>query len=157
VDSAEGRSEAYDIVFAQESVMTETELKFYGAMATAIASLIVAIVTHFSARSNQREIEKLKGEIVDSNAERDARRDYQYEARKRLYEQCGPLLFQLSEAAESAYHRVMSLASRAREGNLEPGGTSFLKDSYFRLSTLYRLFVPAAVLKLRPTRVLSSA
>ncbi len=39
--------------------------------------------------------EVLKVTIADEKAEKDARRDYLYEARKRLYQEYEPLFFQL--------------------------------------------------------------
>ena len=128
--------------------MTETEIKLWAAILTAIASLIIAIVSHLSTRSNQRAIEKLRDEYAESRAESDAKRDYQYEARKRLYKECGPVLFQLAEFCEAAFYRITGLAQTAQLGNLEPGRNSFLRDEYYRVSTLYRLLAPSAVLKI---------
>jgi hypothetical protein len=133
--------------------MSETEIKFWTALVAATASFVVAIFTHVSSRNNQKEIEKLRARYADSNAERDARRDYQYEARKRLYHECGPIVFQLAELSEAAFYRIIGLAETASRGNLEPGPTSFLRDEYYRVSTLYRLLAPSAALKLMQRRL----
>jgi hypothetical protein len=122
------------------------QLKLWGALIAAIASLIVAMISHFSNRSNQRDIEHLRSTLQAADAERNAKRDYEYEARKRLYHECGPAFFQIMELSESALHRITGLARTAREGNLEPNGPSFLTDDYYWTSTLYRLLaVPAVV------------
>jgi hypothetical protein len=133
--------------------MTETEIKLWTALVAAFASLIVALITHISGRSNQRAIEQFRDELGEKSAERHARRDYQYEARKRLYQECGPTLFQLAEFAEAAYYRVTGLAQTAKQGNLEPGRNSFLRDDYYRTSTLYRILAPSAALKLIQRRL----
>lgn len=91
----------------------DDENKIWVAIIAAVASLVVALFSHFSTRSNQRAIEKLINERLD----RDALRDYEYEARKRLYRECGPILFQLAEQAEAMYYRIIGLAGTARQGN----------------------------------------
>jgi biopolymer transport protein ExbB/TolQ len=73
--------------------------------------LLVAIVSVLAtARTNRRvarlteELEeqklRLASELEEQRAVRDARRDYEYEARKRLYAECEPLLFEAAELAE---------------------------------------------------------
>jgi hypothetical protein len=89
-----------------------------------------------------------------------ARRAYEYEARKRLYQDCEPLLFQLSQNAGVAIGRVISLAREAREGRLgTPDGPLSgdpAEDSgrgyYFR-STFYQLLAPLAIAYLLRTRL----
>src|SRR6185369_4404651 len=53
---------------------------------------------------NQSDIELLRSRLGEQGKDRDARRDYQYEAHKRLYAECEPLLFQLADFAEHGYH-----------------------------------------------------
>ena len=67
------------------------------ALIAALTSLVVAGITHLSGRSNQKAIEALRDRYAEDTAERNARRDYRYEALKRLYHECGPIVFQLSE------------------------------------------------------------
>jgi hypothetical protein len=129
--------------------MPDTEIKLWTAVIAALVSLLIAVFSHFSTRRNQIAIEKLR----DQTAERSAKRDYEYDARKRLYEQCGPIIFQLTELCESAYFRITGLAGTARQGNLEPGRDSYLRDEYYRTSTLYRLLAPSAALKLLQRRL----
>lgn len=122
------------------------------ALISALSALIVALVTYFATRSNQRDIEHVKAELLEKKAERDALRDYEYEARKRLYHECGPLMFQLLEQAEGVLNRVRNLARTASQGNLEPGQT-WLSRKYYRLSTLHRFLEPLATLKLVQNRL----
>jgi hypothetical protein len=93
--------------------------------------------------------------MEERRRERDARRDYEYEARKRLYSECGPLLLQLVELSESAYRRVASLARTAAQGDLPADGRGWLADpkGYYYLSTAYWLLAPLAVVKLLQRRL----
>jgi DNA repair exonuclease SbcCD ATPase subunit len=85
----------------------------------------------------EQDLELLRGRLREVEAERDARRDYEYEARKRLYSEIQPLLFQLQELSESAYRWVMSLARTAQQDQL-----SWLSKGYFLSTTLYRFTAP---------------
>jgi hypothetical protein len=98
---------------------------------TAGASLLVAIIAAlFTMRNNKQlavlsdSLEKqrlrLASELGRQRSADDAWQDYTYDARKRLYQQCLPLLFQASDLADNARHRVASLARRAHDGKL-PG------------------------------------
>jgi hypothetical protein len=146
--------------------VSDNDAKFLTAVITAIVSLGVALFGYVATRRNQRDVEQLKAILAEQKAERDARRDYEYEARKRLYRECGPLFFQLSELSEIALNRIRSLARTARQGNLEPGPSSWLHANvddanpaawmyrnYFWLSTYYRVLAPLAVLRLLQARL----
>src|SRR5262245_1125989 len=127
--------------------MSEDQLKILAALAGSIASLLVAVISFLSTRANQRELETLRADLAEQKAERDALRDYEYEARKRLYHDCGPLFFQLSELASAALGRIFSLARTAAQGNLEWGQSFWLEDEYYRWSTLHRLLAPLAAVR----------
>jgi hypothetical protein len=73
-------------------------------------------------------------------AHSDARLDYEYEARKRLYEECQPIVFQLIAASAGLWGRLSSMAERTAEGHLKPGESSWMRDGYYARSTTYRLF-----------------
>jgi hypothetical protein len=135
------------------NIAAEEQSKFWVALIAAFSSLIVAIFTQFSSRRNQREIENLRDRLDAARADRNAKRDYEYEARKRLYHECGPSFFQLMELSEAAYYRITGLAKTASEGNLNPGENSFLTYEYYRISTLYRLFAVPAALKIIQRRL----
>lgn len=98
---------------------------------------------------HDRDLERLKTELSDSNSERNARRDYEYEARKKLYAEYEPRLFQLIEASESAFYRVLSLARCIREGALTPHDGGWLEHrGYYMRSTIYKLLAPIALFKI---------
>jgi hypothetical protein len=118
------------------------------AVLAALASLAVALINYFGSRRTQREVESLRAELAERKSERDARRDYEYEARKRLYHECEPLLFQLYEASENALYRIHSLARTARKGNLDPADSWLGGPDYYMTSTIYNLLAPVAVFKL---------
>jgi phage tail tape-measure protein len=96
----------------------------------AIGSAVLAYMGNSALEKRKSElttqIEAFKAGLADDLAARNARRDYEYDARKRLYAQVEPLLFQLFEAAETAFNAVASLARTQRDRNLpgwlSPGG-----------------------------------
>jgi hypothetical protein len=114
----------------------------------AVISASAAAAAAFFTFRMQRQLEVIKGSLAEAQAERDAQRDYTYEARKRLYSEIQPLLFQLMELSESAYRWVMGLARTARQGQL-----SWLSKGYYLRMTIYRLTAPLAVFRLIQRRL----
>jgi hypothetical protein len=91
----------------------------------------------------QAKIESLKADLAQQGKDRDARRDYEYEARKRLYDEVEPVRFNIYEALEEAFYRVGSLARTSRSGNLGIGDDSWIEEpGYYLLSTIYKLLLP---------------
>lgn len=121
-----------------------TQPPVLAATITGIVALILALWNFFSGRRAQTEIEILKNSLAQKKSESDARREYEFEARKRLYQEYEPLLFQLIEAAENALHRIQSLARTARHGNLTDEGW-LSQFNYYTKSTIYKLFAPVAL------------
>ncbi len=132
--------------------MSDNDVKIMAALIAALTSLLVAILGYFFSRRNQRELEKLKAEYAESKSEKDALRDYEYEAKKRLYHECGPLLFLLLESSERALKRITNLARAASEGNLS-GQDTWLSKKYYKLSTWYTLLQPLAIVNLIQKRL----
>ncbi len=162
------------------------DIKLWVAYIAAAASLLTVLINVLLTRSSERKrrehegrmaaqkeqhdktIEKLRSELggqlkqfeaqlEDQKAERNARRDYEYEARKRVYHEVEPILFQLAELAEGGLHRIYSLARTARNGNLSDPATSWLGSAdqgyYYYHSTAYHLFAPLAAVKLLQRRI----
>jgi len=100
-------------------------------------------------------LKNLESDLTELQAARNARRDYEYEARKRLYAEVEPVLFQLMELSEGALYRIYSIARTARDGDLDPASKSWLgsDQSYYFRSTIYYLFVPMAAIKLLQRRI----
>jgi hypothetical protein len=102
----------------------------------------------------QQEIEELKSRMDERRSAETARRDYEYEARKRLYAEIEPIRFQVCEALEEAHYRVRSLARTARSGNLGIGSESWVANSgYYLRSTIYKLILPVTYFRLMQRRM----
>jgi hypothetical protein len=123
------------------------------AIITAGISAGISILSIYLTKKNDVTLEKLKSKLEIEKAEHDARRDYEYEARKRLYQECEPILFQFAELSESALRRIYALARNAKEGNLGPERYWLSTDHYFIRSTIYRLIAPMAAFKLLQHRL----
>jgi hypothetical protein len=123
-------------------------------LAVACASGGISVWATRSARRANRELEEFKNDLAQHAKERDARRDYEYDARKRLYADLEPIAFQLVVAADEAWHRVRSLARTAREGHLVPNDHWLANQlGYYSLSTMYKLYAPAAVIRMMQQRL----
>ena len=156
--------------------MSDENVKLLAAAIGAGSSLVVAVVGYYFTRKNQRslqaqvanyqrklevlknrnqrKLEDLRDQIDLRKSERDALRDYEYEARKRLYLECGPLLFQLFELSEGALNRIKGLANTAAQGNLGKDVTdNWLARPYYKSSTLYKLIAPLAMVSLIQRRL----
>lgn len=119
----------------------------------AFAGSIVSLAWNYRTQRQAAALADWKAERDAERAElqagRDAERDYVYDARKRLYTEFQPILFQLVEACESAYGRIANLTIASKEPALELHGKNWLRDSdYYRLSTIYRLIAPAVHVRL---------
>lgn len=127
----------------------------------ATVSLVVAVIAMATSHANSKKLAKsneklaaLTSALREEESTRDARRDYEYEALKRLYTQCEPLLFQFFELAEDAESRVRALARDSRGGNLRPDGTGWLAtEGYYFNSTVYRFFAPLAAIRILQQRL----
>jgi hypothetical protein len=125
------------------------------AFVTALGSLVVALLNGRATRRAQAEAQKheralarLEASFREQEAEGDARRDYEYKARLRLYEEYEPLLFRLMEVAENGLYRIHSLARSSRLGDLTPAEGWLSHRGYYLSSTMYRLFAPLAIFEL---------
>jgi hypothetical protein len=118
-----------------------------------VSSVITAVLTTIFTRKNDIRLKQLENEQAIKRAEQDARRAYEYEAKKRLYQECEPILFQFAELSESAVRRIYALARNAKEGNLGPDRYWLSTDHYFIRSTIYRLLAPMAAFKLLQHRL----
>ena len=128
------------------------------AVIAALSSLFVAGVSYLSSRKNARDLESLKVDLAEKQAEKNARRDYLYEARKRLYQEYEPLLFQLVELSDTALGRIYGLARTARESDLGPDHSGWLSpdnpsSSYYATNTIYRFLAPLVIIKLIQRRL----
>jgi len=127
------------------------------ALIAAGASVVVSGVTaglgYVTKRRQDEQLAQLNDALEEARAERDAQRDYRYEARKRLYAEFQPLFFQLVELCESAYNRVLSLAQASRDGYLGPGPGNWLEERYYMLTTVHRFVAPLVLFRLAQRRL----
>jgi hypothetical protein len=122
-----------------------------GAAIAAIGGFIVAFYQAQQKRQadkklseSDRDRARLVAELDEARDQANAQRAYEFEARKRLYKELQPLLFQLKEQSENARWRIGGLAESAREGRLYPRKRNRLREdspSYLP-STLYRFMAP---------------
>lgn len=90
------------------------------AVVSGAAALVVALVALIQSKRNQTaqsdaalKLEELRADIATKRSEADARQDCEYEARKRLYTEVSPLLFQLSELSDAARHEMRRLCDES--------------------------------------------
>lgn len=127
--------------------MDEQSGKILIAIIAAAVSLIVAIYNSITSRKVNKEIEVLKNKLSQESSEKNARRDYEYEARKKLYQEYESLLFQLNELASIAYSRIEGIAKSFQDGSLNRDDWTEVTNEYFK-NTIYKLIAPLAIYKL---------
>jgi hypothetical protein len=126
------------------------------ALITAAGALALGIVNNRATR----RAATLNKQLADEHDAAHALLEYQYDARKRLYSELGPLAFQLGLQAEQAFWRVHGLALSAKQGRLvgcnNPDDNKLRKGSALYLpSTIYRFMAPLATYWLFQQRVTS--
>jgi hypothetical protein len=122
------------------------------ALIAAVSSAVISIISLLLSNKNNSQLEELKHKLEVKRDEQAARRDYEYDARKRLYKEFEPILFLIAEYSDNAYHRIIDLATSSRNGRLGKEGW-LSKNEYFMKSTVYRLFLPLAAFKLMQRRL----
>lgn len=127
--------------------------KVIASIVTALMALLIAIWNFFTNQKTNRSIEIFKAQLADKKADKDARREYEFEAKKRLYHEFEPLLFQLVELSDNAIHRIQSLARSSKHGNLIDDKGWLSQFNYYTKSTIYKLFAPIAVFQLMQKRM----
>jgi hypothetical protein len=111
------------------------------ALIAAFTSLATSVYQVIQGRRNEHDLEIVKLKLAEQQADSNSRRDYEYNALQRLYEEYEPIRFQLIDAVESAKYHIEELQ---QEMDWRQGwqGIDLL------LSTVYHLFLPAAVYRL---------
>jgi hypothetical protein len=138
------------------SLQPPVQAAVVSAAVSAVVTLAVAALSPFAQRGIERlkgrigaDTERLKAQIAEEASVRAARQSYEFDARKRLYAELEPLLFQLFEASENSYYRVVSLVRTHRYHHLGMSENSWLTNfGYYYLSTIFRLFLPIAIYRL---------
>ncbi|HEX5701729.1 MAG TPA: hypothetical protein VFX97_00760 [Pyrinomonadaceae bacterium] len=132
----------------KESVRLQREMKAVDAL-LAEKKQEFDVQIEVKRQSFQKELEAIRSGFEDENAEKRARRDYEYEARQRLYKEIEPLLFQLTEKGEDTLYRISGLAGESKNGNLtSSGGWLSVPDHYYTISNMYKFIAPLTFIKL---------
>jgi len=88
----------------------------------------------------------VRADLQETLAQKQAIREYRYNALKNLYENFEPILFQFHELSEEALLGIIELARNAKKDkNENPEDLSI--GSHFMKLTLYRLLAPLAAFK----------
>ena len=116
----------------------------------AIISLIASSINSYLAykfnKKKDTDIAKLQNDLAIIKDEKNARRDYEYEAKKRLYQKFEPLLFQFNELGENTLKRVKAFSREAHNQKLEDWLSD--TDGYYFKNSVYRIFAPLSIFKL---------
>jgi hypothetical protein len=129
------------------------------ALVAAVAAIVVALINTVVAlrgqralRIQQEEIATLTDKFQRRRSRSEAWMEYQFEARRRLYDQCEPLFFQLADASDYALRKCHDLAKphvwkelEPRRENLDAQGHWMLCDSTELIATAHALFTPIVV------------
>jgi hypothetical protein len=142
------------------SALASMDLKMNLALVAALASVVVALISgaftlraQRNLRVQQQELARLNDELQRRRTRSEAWIEYRFDGRKRLYDQCEPLFFQLAEASDYALRKCRDLAKPQVRKELEPtqhnlevaSGHWMLCDSTEVIATAYALFTPFAV------------
>lgn len=126
------------------------------AILSSILALVMAVINwrtqkniNATSAKQEEELERLKAELSAKQTIHDARISYEFDARKKLYDEIEPLFFLLFDAAENSYYRIASLVRTEREGNLGLSDDDWLAyDGYYLRSTIYKIFLPLSIYRL---------
>lgn len=91
------------------------------AMVTASAAFIATVAAVYTSRASlktARELEIVKSQLERDSAEENARRAYQYEAKRRIYAECEPLVLKLAQSCDYTAQRIISLTDTRRWNEL---------------------------------------
>jgi hypothetical protein len=122
-----------------------------------IPSIIVTVISAVLAYWFQRKQSRLQHQLDQQKTQFDKLADYKLEAKKRIYQECAPLLFQMVSLSENALFKISDIVYHS--GKLVPGtntcslvapGKKFGTEEYnfFKSNTFYKLFVPIVCFKL---------
>ena len=70
--------------------------------AVASSSVVSAFITHFLNRRPSKELEELRNELAIKKSKDDAHTEYEYDTKKRLYNEFESVFFHLLEISASA-------------------------------------------------------
>jgi len=128
------------------------------ALIAASVSLILAGYNTWNGRNQDKRVallEERRAELENLAAAERARLDYEYDARRGIYERCGPAMFQIVELSEDALGCITALTDpetwlELAKGEVNPPGTlraTLPRERYEVLATIYGLYAPMVVVR----------
>ena len=118
------------------------------ALVVALIGAVSGITAAFLAARAQQRVVRLTASLGEQRAESDARRSYEYDARKRLYSVYEPLRVRLLDCTDNAVQEVVDLV--ARPG---PGRPGYSSAEYRLNAAVYYLLAPLAVSRMIERRL----
>ena len=126
-------------------------------IAAAILVLVSAVYAVRLTTRTSKEVEVLKVSLARESAIDEARRNYEYEARKRVYVECEPLVLRLAESSDYAASRIISLSDSRRWDELratrDTGSFWMLSKSSEVISMAHALLEPLGLYTLLSEKV----
>jgi hypothetical protein len=113
------------------------------------ASSVVAAVIAFRA---QQRVARLTASLDEQRAESDARRSYEYEARKRLYSVYEPLRLRMLDCTDNAVRQIVDIV-----GWPGPGRAGYSSSEYRLNATIYYLLAPLVVARMIERRLIGKS
>jgi hypothetical protein len=110
-------------------------------LAAALVSAMSAVFSEAKRAKTERQLATLNATLEEQANTRNARQTYEYDARRRLYADAEPLLFQLYENAAYTTNRIRNLARASREGVI---GAWLTEDAEYLASTLHSFLLTLA-------------
>ncbi|MFE5923916.1 hypothetical protein [Streptomyces sp. NPDC056468] len=92
------------------------------AIVTASAAFLATVAAVYTSRVSMmttRELEIVKSTLGRESAEEEARRTYQYEAKRRIYAECEPIVLKLAQSCDYTADRILSLTDIRRWNELQ--------------------------------------
>ena len=126
-------------------------------LGAALVSAGGALWAFWSARQLERDkaeaaaqLKRLEAQLGAEGRLQDARTRYEWEARKRLYDEVEPVLFLTGEVMEMTFARIANMAQAAAGGKLGRQEASWLRgpDNYYLLTSVFRVLRPLACLRM---------
>ena len=131
------------------ATLKDQELRLNSELNARFKDQELRLSSELNAQLKDREL-RLSDELERSRSAEAAKEEYRYDALKRLYQECQPLIFQASEMAFSTQKRLMSLASSSREGYLLDW---LARRGYYFRSTVYFFLAPITTVKILQRRL----
>lgn len=126
-------------------------------LGAAVVSAGGALWAFWSARRLERDkaegaerLKRLEAQLGAEGRLQDSRTRYEWDARRRLFEEVEPVMFLTGEVMEMTFARVANMAQAAAGGRLGPGDASWLRgpDNYYLLTSVFRVLRPLACLRM---------